>query len=243
VGNEASAPANISSLSVSLVLLAVLVCAGCSVESDTESDAARFDRVARDAFKEVYPSLADQILNDYGIREGVCLDIGCGPAYLGIEVAKRSRLTVIGIDIDPEAVRIARKNIKREELQERMTVEPGDVQALRFPDGYADLIISRGSFLFWENRTRAFREIHRVLKPGGVAFVGGGMGRAISPEQKEAIKRKIERAGLMERCRNTITPVMMQELLESLDIRNFKIMEDGQGDSGCRCGMWIEIRK
>jgi len=48
---------------------------------------------------------------------------------------------------------------------------------------------------------------------------------------------------LMNRCKNTITPVMMHEILESIDIQNFRIMGDGPGDSGCRCGMWIEIRK
>jgi ubiquinone/menaquinone biosynthesis C-methylase UbiE len=140
-------------------------------------------------------------------------------------------------------VRIARENIKREKLEARVTAEEGDAMKLRFPDGSADLIVSRGSFLFWENTAQGFREVYRVLKTGGVAFVGGGMGRSISPEKKEAIKRKIERAGFMNRCRNKITPVMMQEILESINIQTFRIMGDGPGDSGCRCGMWIEIRK
>jgi ubiquinone/menaquinone biosynthesis C-methylase UbiE len=208
-----------------------------------ESEAARFDRFAREAFKEVYPSLAEQILGDYNVREGTCADIGCGPAYLSIEVAKRSNLKIIGVDIDPEAVRIARKNVEREGLTGRIGIEQGDVHELRFQDGAIDLVISRGSFPFWNNTAQAFREIYRVLKPGGVAFVGGGMGRAITPEKKAAIKQKVEKAGFMNRCKNIITPVMMQETLESIDIRDYKIFGDGPGDSGCRCGMWIEIRK
>jgi SAM-dependent methyltransferase len=226
-----------------LSILFTIVLGNCSAEHESQSDAVRFDRLARDAFEEVYPSLAEQILGDYGIREGICLDIGCGPAYLGIEIAKRSRLRVIGVDIDPEAVQIARKNIKRENLQARVTAEEGNAEKLRFLDASSDLIVSRGSFLFWENTAQGFREIYRVLKPGGVAFVGGGMGRSISPEEKEAIKRKVEQAGLMHRCKNKITPVMMQEILESVNIQKFRIMGDGPGDSGCRCGMWIEIRK
>ena len=77
----------------------------------------------------------------------------------------------------------------------------------------------------------------------GVAFVGGGMGRAITPEEKAAVKQKLEAAGFLNRCKKTITPVMMQETLESAGIRHYKIMSDGPGDSGCKCGMWIEIRK
>jgi ubiquinone/menaquinone biosynthesis C-methylase UbiE len=159
-----------------------------------------------------------------------------------MEVAKHSSLKVIGVDIDPEAVQIARKNIKQEKLKDRMTVEQGDVHQLHFADDTYDLIISRGSFVFWENTFQAFREIYRVLKPGGVAFIGGGMGRAITPERKEAIKLKVEQAGFRDGCK-IITPVMMQETLESINIQNYKILGDGPGDSGCRCGMWVEIRK
>ena len=226
-----------------LTCLIGFICYQCDTTDAKESEASRFDRFAREAFKEVYPSLADQILDDYNIREGICLDIGCGPGYLGIEIAKRSHLKVIGIDIDPEAVEVAIKNVNRENLNDRITIEQDDVHQLRFADGMADLIVSRGSFLFWENTARAFREIYRVLKPDGVAFVGGGMGRAITPEQKEAIKLKLEQAGFMNRCKKIITPVMMQETLESLNIQKFKIFGDGPDDSGCRCGMWIEIRK
>lgn len=223
--------------------IVVLIFFFCTSSNEPDSIAVRFDRLAREAFTEVYPSLADQILSDYDIREGVCLDLGCGPGYLGIEIAKRSNLRIIGVDIDPDAVEIANHNIRRENLNNCMTIEYGDVHQLRFADGTADLIVSRGSFLFWENIAQAFSEIYRVLKPGGVAFIGGGMGRAITPEQKEAIKLKVEQAGLMDRCKRMITPIMMQETLESLSIQNYKIMGDGPGDSGCKCGMWIEIRK
>ena len=240
-----SGSANLKYIAVvfSLIWLFGFICLRCDSKVKTESEATRFDRFAREAFKEVYPSLADQILDDYNIREGLCLDIGCGPGYLGIEIARRRNLKIIGIDIDPEAVEVARKNVKRENLSDRMAIEQDDVHQLRFADRTADLIVSRGSFLFWENTAQAFREIYRVLKPGGVAFVGGGMGRAIAPEKKEAIKLKVERAGFMDRCKKIITPVMMQEMLESINIQNYKILGDGPGGSGCRCGMWIEIRK
>ncbi len=170
------------------------------------------------------------------------LDIGCGPGYLALEIAKRSNLKVIGVDIDPEAVQIARRNAKEGKIIDQMTVEQGDVHQLRFADDTYDLIVSRGSFLFWENTYQAFREIYRVLKPGGVAFIGGGMGRAITPEQKEVIEQKVVQSGFRDRCK-LITPVMIHEMLESLQIQNYRILGDGPGVSGCRCGMWIEIRK
>jgi ubiquinone/menaquinone biosynthesis C-methylase UbiE len=215
----------------------------CSRDGEAQSEAARFNEFARGVFARVYPTLAEQILEDYGIREGTCLDLGCGPAYLGIEIAKRSDLTVIAVDIDEEACRIARENVRREGLEGRIVVEQGDVHELRFSDSSADLIVSRGSFPFWESPVLAFREVHRVLKPGGIAFVGGGMGRAITPEEKAAIKVRIEEAGFLSGCKKMMTPVMMQEILEAAGILDYTIMGDGRGDSGCRCGMWVEIRK
>ena len=177
------------------------------------------------------------------IHEGLCLDIGCGPCFLSIEIAKQSNLKIIGLDIDPEAVLLAENFIKQAHLENQIKVEQGDVHQLPFADETFDLIISRGSFLFWENLPKAFREINRVLKPGGVAFIGGGMGRAMTPGKKAAIKLKVEQAGFLNQCSRLITPVMMQEILESLNIQDFKIMGDRTGDSGRRCGLWVEIQK
>ena len=37
----------------------------------------------------IFPYLAEQIINDYEIEEGICLDIGAGPGSLGLEMAKK----------------------------------------------------------------------------------------------------------------------------------------------------------
>jgi len=218
----------------------------CGKRTAQESDAAKFDRVAADVFKEVYPGLARQIVDDYQIRKGLCLDLGCGPAYLSIEIARRSDLHVIGVDIDSEAVEIARRNVRKAALSDRITVERGDVHRLRFESNTADLIVSRGSFPFWNDRVRAFREIARVLKPGGAAFVGGGMGRSIGKEKKEAIKKKLTECGFWKDGKSpgsAVSRFEMEETLELAGIVRYRILSDGPGDSGCKCGMWVEIRK
>ena len=51
----------------------------CDSTDAKESEASRFNRFARKAFKDDYPSLADQILGDFKIREEICLDLGCDP--------------------------------------------------------------------------------------------------------------------------------------------------------------------
>jgi len=224
-----------------LFLGMALLC--CDQKPAQESEAVRFDRIARTVFREVYPGLAEQILSDFGISKGRCLDIGCGPAYLSIELARRTDLLLFGIDLDSEAVAVARRNVDKAGFRDRITIEQGDVHQMRFETNSMDLIVSRGSFPFWDDRVTAFKEIHRVLKPGGVAFIGGGMGRAVSPEKKEAIKKQLSEAGMLPGCKPAVTPYMMEETLGLAGIPFYRIYGDGLGDSGCRCGMWVEIRK
>jgi len=52
----------------------------------------------------VYPVLARQIVDDYGITTGICLDIGTGPGYLGLEIAKITKVIVYLADIDEKVL-------------------------------------------------------------------------------------------------------------------------------------------
>jgi ubiquinone/menaquinone biosynthesis C-methylase UbiE len=140
-------------------------------------------------FSYIYPILAAQILDDYGIRNGKCLDIGAGPGLLGIEIARQSELKVTSLDISSEMGEIARGLARERGVQERVKILNADVHAIPLEDNYFDLIVSRGSFIFWSDKVQAFREIYRVLKPGGVAYVGGGDGKKWPREIKDILKK------------------------------------------------------
>lgn len=141
-----------------------------------QTDPYAMDLTARIAFKRVYPYLAKYIVSKYGISEGWRLDLGSGPAYLAAAMAKISDLKIVALDNSPDMAKMALTNIIDAQLSQRIIPLTADVQALPFPDGSIDLIVSRGSIFFWDNRAQAFYEINRVLKPGGIAFCGGGMG-------------------------------------------------------------------
>ena len=67
------------------------------------SHAEAIDWVAKNRVAHTYPLTAARMLGECGgIREGICIDIGCGTGALDIELAKRSNLTIIGLDIDAE---------------------------------------------------------------------------------------------------------------------------------------------
>ena len=84
-----------------------------------ESDLNQLTRFSSPSFKlEQYqtpPRLAAEILRaiDYYCKhiEGrVVLDLGCGTGILGLGCARLGALRVIGVDIDPKAIEIAKQN-------------------------------------------------------------------------------------------------------------------------------------
>jgi ubiquinone/menaquinone biosynthesis C-methylase UbiE len=158
-----------------------------------DEDRARdYSVIANEVFAPIYPVIAQQIMDRCGVSEGLCIDVGCGPANLAIALAKITSLTFYAMDFSGHILDSARENIERERLAARVTPVEGDVHRMPFANGIASLIVSRGSMRFWRNRPAAFREIRRVLKPGGRGYVGGGLG---SRELAEEINREMIRRG------------------------------------------------
>lgn len=154
-----------------------------------KTDSQSFNKIAKNIFAPVYPVLAKQILSRSNIKEGVCLDLGSGPAMLGMALSKEADLLIYALDYSQEMLALAQENIQEASLSK--TVQPvlGDVHRLPWPEKSIDLVVSRGSIFFWDNLTKVCQEVARVLKPGGLAYIGGGFG---SQELYEKIREKMK---------------------------------------------------
>jgi len=147
------------------------------------------DLKVKNIYSPTYPIIANQISQKFGINEGICIDIGTGPAPLSIALAKITRLKIYAMDISEEMCQIAEQNITTECLKNRIIPIKGDALNMPFEDGFANLVISRGSMFFWKDLSSGFKEIYRVLKPNGGGYIGGGFG---SGELKEKIKNSFK---------------------------------------------------
>jgi arsenite methyltransferase len=119
-------------------------------------------------------------LHTWGGDEQV-LDVGCGRGLLMAGVAKQLTTGhVTGIDIwsnvdmggNSEAATL--RNFELEGVTERCTLLSEPAQAMSFPDGAFDVIVSTlcvHNIYDRPTRTKALDEIVRVLKPGGVALI------------------------------------------------------------------------
>jgi ubiquinone/menaquinone biosynthesis C-methylase UbiE len=102
--------------------------------------------------------------------QGILVDIGCGPGYLAAGISRRfPDLMVTGLDISDEMVRLAKRNWSSSYPGVEFLM--GDAQRLPFPDNAVDFIVSSLSLHHWVDSRVAFREVHRVLKPGGQFLV------------------------------------------------------------------------
>lgn len=135
-----------------------------------------FPYIAENIFAPIYPVIAANIVKQSGIEKGICLDLGCGIASLGISVAEITDMQVYGIDISTKMCRLSKNKALRHGLSGKVAPVQSDVHLLPFRNNCADLIVSRGSVFFWNDLPVAFKEISRVLAPGGQAWVGGGFG-------------------------------------------------------------------
>lgn len=201
-----------------------------------KKSAEGFARIAREVFAPIYPVIAEQVLAWSGIRDGLCLDLGSGPGLLSIALAEKSDLTVIALDADPAMARIAQETAAGR--TDRVAPVIGDVHRMPVRDDTASLIVSRGSLFFWEDRVQAFREIERVLRPGGVAFVGGSFGTAALRDRIFAQMRRRNPNWDRDVARRSgqATHDQLRRELAASAVACSRIREE-------EAGFWVEIRK
>jgi ubiquinone/menaquinone biosynthesis C-methylase UbiE len=143
-----------------------------SMEGIEDPKAAEaYDHISRmPQFKLIRRSFVKK-LKKYGVKETIT-DIGCGPGYLLQVVAKElPENTLVGVDISKEMVERAKTNLTSMGYGERIEFKQGSVDHLPFRDCTQSFIISTLSLHHWDEPQAAFKEIYRVLKPGGQMLI------------------------------------------------------------------------
>jgi hypothetical protein len=129
---------------------------------------------APDSLTAAYQAAADHIINQTGITKGFCLVYGCGEGRLAFELAKRSELTIIGVDEDIAKIDTAAEKLMaagvygaRVKLRHVSSLSSLDFSKYFFNLIVSDRMISDG------NCPGSAAEMFRVLRPsGGTAYLG-----------------------------------------------------------------------
>lgn len=129
-----------------------------------------YEKATRMVIDSYYCQVAEEIV--YNLRDGLILDLGTGPGYLPIEIIKKApNIRIIGIDLNRKLIQVARENAARLGFKDNLTFQFGNSTKLPFEDAYFDMVISTGMLHSLKNPSRVFREIYRVLKSDGEAWI------------------------------------------------------------------------
>jgi len=158
-------------------------------------------RIREELIKLVQPNEGDKVL-----------DVGTGGGLLAIGFAKAAKdVKAIGIDLwvpggGGTSFKRAKKNAEIEGVADRVEFKKADARNIPYPDDCFDIVVA--SFvlhMIYRNRDAAFKEMIRVLKPGGKFAIiepPGGYKWGIN----ENLKRKLENFGLKN---VEFTPIMV----------------------------------
>jgi SAM-dependent methyltransferase len=96
------------------------------------------------------------------------LDLGSGAGFDCLLAARTVGPTgrVIGVDMTDAMLEKARANAEKTGLS-RVEFRKGEIESLPIDDASVDVVISNCVLNLVPDKDRAFREIYRVLKPGG----------------------------------------------------------------------------
>lgn len=110
------------------------------------------------------------------------IDIGCGEGY-GPSILAGTAAEVLGVDIAPEVIEHARVSYSARNL----TFEVMDVNHLEVPDDYFDVAVSLQVVEHLVDVSGYFKEMSRILKPGGAALLTTPNRLTISPGSDKPI--------------------------------------------------------
>jgi arsenite methyltransferase len=129
------------------------------------AEAGRGDGMEQDHLPITLPVLSKMKV---GAADNV-LDVGCGSGWLSRRLGKLApQGRIVGMDISDEMIRVAQRNSLD---QRNIAFVTGEVSNIPAEPDFFHHAISVESSYYWPDLAAGIREIHRVLRRGGAAWI------------------------------------------------------------------------
>lgn len=183
----------------------------------------------------VYPYLARHIAEVYGRRSGAVLEMGPFSGVLaslvGHGVGDLHSIASFPVGMGG----LLRCSFEVTGLHKKIRLVETDDSLSALRQAVIDLVIFRGALFFPSLFQVDYPAIARVLKPGGVAVIGGGFGKYTPPDVIRAIAEESKDLNLRI-GKTEATPEKIEENIRKSGVKaEFNILTEG--------GLWAIMRK
>jgi len=128
-------------------------------------------------------------------KDDVLVDLGCGRGGYGLEIARRTQSSLIGIDFSDVAIELAQRRIAQQDVDVVAEFRVGELTATGLPDASAAAMMCIDAMQFAEPMLAGLAECRRVLARGGRLVLTGWEARDLDDEQvPERFRRDVGRA-------------------------------------------------
>ncbi len=115
------------------------------------------------------PDEVDRVLAGVDLSGKRVLDIGCGAGGITLHIARTHRpAQITGFDVELPVIEHARMAAERAGLSDRVSFRQAAPGPLPFADSSFDVVFSKDALVHVADKEAIFRDIFRVLVPGGV---------------------------------------------------------------------------
>lgn len=99
------------------------------------------------------------------------LDVATGTGDLAIAVEKGTGAQIVGLDLSQKMLDVGIEKVKRNQLQNKISMVKGDAENLPFEDNKFDAVTVAFGVRNFENLEKGLDELRRVVKPGGSVYI------------------------------------------------------------------------
>ena len=129
-------------------------------------------RLPRESLRTSQRRQEEEVARLLGLKPGMeVADIGCGVGGPLITIARATGASITGIDFNARHIRRGERHLRRAGLGESCRFLYADYMNVPLHDGAFDAMYSFEALRHAPNKRLAFRELFRLLKPGGRAAI------------------------------------------------------------------------
>jgi len=201
-----------------------------------------------------YESVARDMVDFCGLQKGkVWMDLGSGNGEIGLAVLNLfPDCVMIMLDPNEESLSHGLKSAEKQGVSKNIVPIIGTAEKIPMPTESVDVVVSRGSFFFWKDRISGLKEVKRILRPGGKAMIGGGLGSRYPQWARQEFIRRQRKSNAgkspeeIQRFKELRSSETFRNLAVAAGLPSFEIEGEGGLDSDdpkTGIGIWLRFTK